>query len=187
MCVAQGKLNADCSASGRPGFSSTLGQLRFFLAFLSYSKPQLLSYGMAPQLMIEKGSWQLREGFPVINYVINVDNWGSGGIAPPSWPWHEIEVSSQLHASAANPQYALDRRLGGPHQTFWCSENSWPSRDPNSDPSVNRPVATRYTDCATAEFISFKDSGHGVFSMNIYLPEELINRLMIVPEGKLLY
>jgi hypothetical protein len=36
----------------------------------------------------------------------------------------------------------LDRRLGGPQG------RSGPSREENSDPSVDQPVASRYTDCA---------------------------------------
>jgi hypothetical protein len=56
-------------------------------------------------------------------------------------------VGGQLKAPAASPpgkepQYALDRRLGGPR-----SENSSPYRDTNSDPSVVHPAASRYTDC----------------------------------------
>jgi hypothetical protein len=39
---------------------------------------------------------------------------------------------------------------------IWRSENSWPYQDSNSDPSVVEPVASRYTDCATATLFKWK-------------------------------
>jgi hypothetical protein len=42
-----------------------------------------------------------------------------------SWPRHYMEVSDQLHASAAlptwkSPRYSLDRRLGEPQSRYGC-------------------------------------------------------------------
>jgi hypothetical protein len=58
---------------------------------------------------------------PVDKYVPHHDNvWGSGGIAPCILkPWHQMEVSVQLHALATLPQgrntsHPLDWGLGGP-------------------------------------------------------------------------
>jgi hypothetical protein len=59
-----------------------------------------------------------------------------------------MEVSGQLHATAALPQgkspwYPLDRRLGGPQ--------SWPGEERNSqplpglEPPIIQPVPQRYT------------------------------------------
>jgi hypothetical protein len=46
----------------------------------------------------------------------------------------------------------MDRREVGwnpdPVWTILRTENSWPYRDSNSDPSVVEPVASCYTDCA---------------------------------------
>jgi hypothetical protein len=73
-----------------------------------------------------------------------------------SRPQYLLEVSGQLHSPAAlppgkSPRYPLDRRLGGPQSRFgqFRSENSWPYRDSNCDPSV-QPVASRYIDHAIA-------------------------------------
>jgi hypothetical protein len=37
--------------------------------------------------------------------------------------------------------------MGGPVWTTLWEEKSYPYQDPNSDPSANQPVASRYTDC----------------------------------------
>jgi hypothetical protein len=71
-----------------------------------------------------------------------------------SWPRHQLEVSDQLHGSAAlapgeRPRYQLDRRLGGP-QSRSGRENSWPYRGSNCHPSIVQPVASRYTDWTIA-------------------------------------
>jgi hypothetical protein len=71
-----------------------------------------------------------------------------------SWPWHQLEVSGQLHAPAnlrwgKSPWYPLDRKFGWPQSQFgWRGENSWPYWDLNSKPSVIQPIASHYTNCA---------------------------------------
>jgi hypothetical protein len=66
-------------------------------------------------------------------------------------------VSGQLHAPAAlppgkEPPVPIGSEVGWtpePVWMIWSTENSWPYRDSNSDPSVVQPVASRYTDYAT--------------------------------------
>jgi hypothetical protein len=75
-----------------------------------------------------------------------------------SWPRHYLEVSGQSQVLAAlslwkKPPVPTGSEFGWtpePVWTIWKSENSWPYRDSNSDPSIVHPIASRYTDCATA-------------------------------------
>jgi hypothetical protein len=55
---------------------------------------------------------------------------------------------------------------------IWRTENSWPYRDSNSDPSIVQPVASRYTDYAipNSEYVSwgsqsksYKESNDKIF------------------------
>jgi hypothetical protein len=60
-----------------------------------------------------------------------------------SWPRHWLEVSGQLHAPAAlppgkEPPVPFEYEVGWtaePVWTIWRSENSYPHRDLNPDPS----------------------------------------------------
>jgi hypothetical protein len=71
-----------------------------------------------------------------------------------SWPRHYLEVSGQLHATAAlppgkEPLVPIVYEVGWtsePVWKIWRRENYCPYRDSNSDPSVVQPVASRYTD-----------------------------------------
>jgi hypothetical protein len=68
-----------------------------------------------------------------------------------------MEMSGQSHAPAAlppekEPQYPLDRRLVGLQiRSGQDGENSYRYTDLNTDSSVHQRVASRYTDCATAD------------------------------------
>lgn len=73
-----------------------------------------------------------------------------------SWPWHYLEVKSQLQALGALPPGKESLVFIG-KETGWVQEPVWETwggeplflyRDSNSDPSVVQPVASRYTDCA---------------------------------------
>jgi hypothetical protein len=67
-----------------------------------------------------------------------------------------LEVSDQLHAPAAlppgkEPPVPLDRRLGGPQSRSGRHGEEkilTPTGTRNSEPSVLRFLASRYTDCA---------------------------------------
>jgi hypothetical protein len=53
-------------------------------------------------------------------------------------------------------------RLGGPPEPVWTrSENVYPYRDSNSDPSVVQHVASRYTDCAILNDLNPPDEMSG--------------------------
>jgi hypothetical protein len=62
-----------------------------------------------------------------------------------------MEVSGQLHAPVAllpwkKPPIAIGWEVGlapEPVWMTWRGENSWPYRDPNSNPSVVQPAASR--------------------------------------------
>jgi hypothetical protein len=65
------------------------------------------------------------------------------------WRWVISFTARPLYLREKSPRYPLDKRLGGPQSRSgrrW--ENAWPYRDSNSDPSVFKPVASRYTDYA---------------------------------------
>jgi hypothetical protein len=70
---------------------------------------------------------------------------------------HLLELSDQIHASAALSQWEKPpvpigyeaRRSSEPLRKIWRRENSLPYQDTNSDPSVVQSVANLYTDCTT--------------------------------------
>jgi hypothetical protein len=94
----------------------------------------------------------------VLNYlsIHHEDVWWSGCIDPgfldlgTSWRWVVSFTPRPLYPRGKSPRYPLNTRLSGPVWTTWRSENSWPYRDSNSDPSVGQPEASRYTDWAIA-------------------------------------
>jgi hypothetical protein len=60
-------------------------------------------------------------------------------------PWKELPVPIGYKIGwAPEPVWRL-----------WKRENSWPYRDSNSDLSVVKPVASRYTDCASTAPVEF--------------------------------
>jgi hypothetical protein len=97
----------------------------------------------------------------VLNYLSTTPwrLWGSGCIdlrfidLSTSWRWVIRFTPLLLYPLRKSPRYSLDR-IGGwvgpePVWTVWRSENSWPIRDSNSDPSVFNPVASFYTEYTT--------------------------------------
>jgi hypothetical protein len=80
---------------------------------------------------------------------------------------HVFLNSAALHPREKIPLVAIGHEAGcasGTVWTIWRRENHWPYRDSNSDPSVVQPVASRYTNCATAALDVFP-----------YLPNRLSN------------
>jgi hypothetical protein len=65
-----------------------------------------------------------------------------------SWRWVVSFTPRPLYFQVKRPLYPLDRRLDGPQSRSGRhrSENSWPHRDSNSDPTVVQTVASRCAD-----------------------------------------
>jgi hypothetical protein len=64
-----------------------------------------------------------------------------------SWRWLASFTPLSLY-----PPVSIGEEVGWTPEsawTIWRSENSWPCRDSNSDPSVVQPLASHYTDYAT--------------------------------------
>jgi hypothetical protein len=96
-----------------------------------------------------------------------------------SWPRHWLEVSSQIHPSAAfSPGKELLVPTGqeagwAPEQVrgTWRGENPYPYRDSNSKSSAVQSVASRYADWAIpAPITSSPVNGNAVSPLKVYPP-----------------
>jgi hypothetical protein len=70
-----------------------------------------------------------------------------------SWTWVFSITPRPLYPLEMRPRFPFDKGLGGPQNRSGRSgemEIFWSHRDSNTDTLVFQPVASRYTDCATA-------------------------------------
>jgi hypothetical protein len=73
-----------------------------------------------------------------------------------SWPRHQLQVSGQFVSltpplpGMKEPPIRIGQEVGRTPEPVWRSENYLLYLDSNSDLSVVQPVASRYTDYATA-------------------------------------
>jgi hypothetical protein len=68
-----------------------------------------------------------------------------------SWRWVVSFTPVPLYPWGNGPRYPLNRRLGGPHsRSGWREVTILDPTGTNFGPSIVQPVASRYTDWATA-------------------------------------